>query len=114
MDRCATLGQARLLTGFACGLTALMCAGLLAGAALAQAPLAALVLIIPICVTLPMLAAWRATVTVASPGRPRAAQQGSAQRPSARSRAPTRNAPPPRFLASSAARSLYASIRRPP
>ena len=56
------------MTGFACGLTALMCAGLLAGAALAQAPLAALVLIIPICVTLPMLAAWRATVTIASPG----------------------------------------------
>jgi len=62
------VGQARLLTGFACGLTALMCAGLLAGAALAQAPPAALVLIIPICVILPMLAAWRATVTIASPG----------------------------------------------
>jgi hypothetical protein len=61
------LGQARLLTGFACGLTALMCAGLLAGAALAQAPPAALVLIVPTCVVLPMLAAWRATVTIASP-----------------------------------------------
>lgn len=60
-------GHTRLLTGIACGLTALMCAGLLAGAFLAQAPPAALVLIIPICVTLPMLAMWQATVTVASP-----------------------------------------------
>ena len=62
------VGQAKLLPGFACGVTALMCAGLLAGAALAQAPLVALALIIPICVTLPMLAAWRATVAIASPG----------------------------------------------
>ena len=43
-----------------------MCAGLLAGAALAQAPLAAVAVIVPICVTLPMLAAWRATVTTAA------------------------------------------------
>ena len=61
------LGHVRLLTYFACGLTALMCAGLLTGAALAQAPPAALLLIIPTCVILPMLAAWRATVAVASP-----------------------------------------------
>jgi len=60
--------HARLLTGIACGVTALMCAGLLAGAALAEAPPAALVLIIPICVALPMLAAWRATVAISSPG----------------------------------------------
>jgi len=63
-------GHARFLTVFACGLTALMCAALLAGAALAQAPPPALVLIIPICVTLPMLAAWRATMAVASRGGP--------------------------------------------
>ena len=62
------LGHARLLTAFACGLTALMCAGLLTGAALAQAPPAALLLIIPTCVILPMLAAWRATVAVAPAG----------------------------------------------
>lgn len=55
------------MTGFACGLTALMCAALLAGAFLAQAPPAALVLIIPICVIVPMLAVWQATVTTTSP-----------------------------------------------
>jgi len=58
------------MTGLACGVTALMCAGLLAGAALAQAPPAALLLIIPTCVILPMLTAWRTTVAVAAPAGP--------------------------------------------
>ena len=65
------LGHAKLLTGLACGVTALMCAGLLAGAALAQAPLAALAVIVPLCVALPMLAVWHATTTAAVASGPR-------------------------------------------
>ena len=50
-----------------CFLTALLCVGLLTAAALAPAPPPALALIIPLCVAVPMLAVWQATVAVASP-----------------------------------------------